>query len=104
MIVCVDAGSGLHKKRVAIKAWESYRLLFGVLDAFWRECRQCLEICPDNHLFSLSNFFEDRRYHMHEMKEMVGGCCVCSDDEGWDDDPLVYCDGQDCTVAVHKGL
>ena len=43
--------------------------------------------------------------NFHEMaKEMVGGCCVCSDDEGWDDNPLVYCDGQDCTVAVHKGL
>ncbi|KAL1116878.1 hypothetical protein AAG570_005347 [Ranatra chinensis] len=36
------------------------------------------------------------------MKEMVGGCCVCSDDRGWPENPLVYCDGQGCTVAVHQ--
>ncbi|KAK5645665.1 hypothetical protein RI129_004129 [Pyrocoelia pectoralis] len=36
------------------------------------------------------------------MKEMVGGCCVCSDDRGWPENPLVYCDGQSCTVAVHQ--
>lgn len=33
---------------------------------------------------------------------MVGGCCVCSDDRGWTENPLVYCDGQGCTVAVHQ--
>lgn len=37
------------------------------------------------------------------MREMVGGCCVCSDDRGWSENPLVYCDGQSCTVAVHQG-
>ncbi|XP_037089810.1 protein AF-17-like [Pollicipes pollicipes] len=37
-----------------------------------------------------------------EMKEMVGGCCVCSDESGWDENPLVYCDGEDCDVAVHQ--
>ncbi|KAH9369699.1 hypothetical protein HPB48_007666 [Haemaphysalis longicornis] len=37
------------------------------------------------------------------MKEMVGGCCVCSDERGWAENPLVYCDGQGCTVAVHQG-
>ncbi|GJQ70622.1 hypothetical protein Trydic_g23013 [Trypoxylus dichotomus] len=36
------------------------------------------------------------------MREMVGGCCVCSDDRGWPENPLVYCDGQSCTVAVHQ--
>ncbi|XP_073976582.1 uncharacterized protein isoform X3 [Rhodnius prolixus] len=36
------------------------------------------------------------------MKEMVGGCCVCSDDRGWTENPLVYCDGPFCTVAVHQ--
>lgn len=36
------------------------------------------------------------------MKEMVGGCCVCSDERGWPENPLVYCDGQHCTVAVHQ--
>ncbi|XP_037954329.1 protein AF-10-like isoform X1 [Teleopsis dalmanni] len=35
-------------------------------------------------------------------KEMVGGCCVCSDERGWPENPLVYCDGQNCTVAVHQ--
>lgn len=34
---------------------------------------------------------------------MVGGCCVCSDERGWAENPLVYCDGQGCTVAVHQG-
>ncbi|XP_066245880.1 protein AF-10-like [Euwallacea similis] len=36
------------------------------------------------------------------MREMVGGCCVCSDDRGWPENPLVYCDGQSCNVAVHQ--
>uniref|UniRef100_A0A8D8YAF8 Protein AF-10 n=2 Tax=Cacopsylla melanoneura TaxID=428564 RepID=A0A8D8YAF8_9HEMI len=36
------------------------------------------------------------------MKEMLGGCCVCSDDSGWAENPLVYCDGQGCSVAVHQ--
>ncbi|CRK97141.1 CLUMA_CG010538, isoform A [Clunio marinus] len=36
------------------------------------------------------------------MKEMVGGCCVCSDERGWPENPLVYCDGQNCMVAVHQ--
>lgn len=36
------------------------------------------------------------------MKEMVGGCCVCSDESGWAENPLVYCDGQGCNVAVHQ--
>jgi len=36
-------------------------------------------------------------------KEMVGGCCVCSDERGWQENPLVYCDGKNCSVAVHQG-
>lgn len=36
------------------------------------------------------------------MKEMVGGCCVCSDERGWPENPLVYCDGANCNVAVHQ--
>ncbi|XP_075767546.1 protein AF-17 isoform X2 [Pelodiscus sinensis] len=36
------------------------------------------------------------------MKEMVGGCCVCSDERGWAENPLVYCDGHGCSVAVHQ--
>ena len=35
-------------------------------------------------------------------KAMVGGCCVCSEEQGWDENPLVYCDGDGCSVAVHK--
>jgi len=27
---------------------------------------------------------------------------VCSDEQGWNENPLVYCDGQGCTVAVHQ--
>ena len=38
------------------------------------------------------------------MVEMVGGCCVCSDEQGWNENPLVYCDGQGCNVAVHQGI
>lgn len=33
---------------------------------------------------------------------MVGGCCVCSDERGWAENPLVYCDGHACSVAVHQ--
>ncbi|OQR73884.1 protein AF-10-like [Tropilaelaps mercedesae] len=36
------------------------------------------------------------------MKEMLGGCCVCSDERGWAENPLVYCDGAGCNVAVHQ--
>ncbi|XP_022079953.1 protein AF-10-like isoform X2 [Acanthaster planci] len=36
------------------------------------------------------------------MKEMIGGCCVCGDERGWTENPLVYCDGQVCNVAVHQ--
>lgn len=36
------------------------------------------------------------------MKEMIGGCCVCSDERGWTENPLVYCDGHGCNVAVHQ--
>lgn len=35
---------------------------------------------------------------------MIGGCCVCSDERGWDENPLVYCDGHGCNVAVHQGI
>uniref|UniRef100_A0A914X8I0 MLLT10 histone lysine methyltransferase DOT1L cofactor n=1 Tax=Plectus sambesii TaxID=2011161 RepID=A0A914X8I0_9BILA len=34
---------------------------------------------------------------------MVGGCCVCADENGWSTNPLVYCDGPSCEVAVHQG-
>ncbi|CAB3403486.1 unnamed protein product [Caenorhabditis bovis] len=37
------------------------------------------------------------------MKEMLGGCCVCADENGWTDNPLIYCDGPNCEVAVHQG-
>lgn len=37
------------------------------------------------------------------MKEMIGGCCVCGDESGTEEDPLVYCDGEECNVGVHKG-
>jgi len=36
-------------------------------------------------------------------REMVGGCSVCSDELGWPENPLVYCDGPNCNVAVHQG-
>ena len=32
-----------------------------------------------------------------------GACCVCSDENGWADNPLVYCEGVGCRVAVHQG-
>lgn len=33
---------------------------------------------------------------------MLGNCSVCSEDKAFDDNPLVYCDGRNCNVAVHK--
>uniref|UniRef100_A0A3B1JP94 MLLT10 histone lysine methyltransferase DOT1L cofactor n=1 Tax=Astyanax mexicanus TaxID=7994 RepID=A0A3B1JP94_ASTMX len=41
-------------------------------------------------------------YLVNNMKEMIGGCCVCSDERGWAENPLVYCDGHGCNVAVHQ--
>ncbi|XP_041923307.1 LOW QUALITY PROTEIN: protein AF-10 [Alosa sapidissima] len=41
-------------------------------------------------------------YLANNMKEMIGGCCVCSDERGWAENPLVYCDGHGCNVAVHQ--
>uniref|UniRef100_A0AC35TR56 PHD-type domain-containing protein n=1 Tax=Rhabditophanes sp. KR3021 TaxID=114890 RepID=A0AC35TR56_9BILA len=40
---------------------------------------------------------------MPKMKEMVSGCCVCAEEVGWVDNPLIYCDGPQCDVAVHQG-
>lgn len=39
-----------------------------------------------------------------QSEELVGGCCVCSDDQGFANNALVYCDGKGCTVACHTGL
>jgi hypothetical protein len=36
-------------------------------------------------------------------EELIGGCCVCSDDQGFSNNALVYCDGKGCTVACHTG-
>lgn len=36
------------------------------------------------------------------VREMIGGCCVCLDERGWNENPLVYCDGNGCTIAVHQ--
>jgi hypothetical protein len=38
-----------------------------------------------------------------DKKQMVSACCVCSDDTGYSDNLLVYCDGKGCQVAVHQG-
>jgi len=40
---------------------------------------------------------------MINNEELVGGCCVCSDDQGFSNNALVYCDGKGCTVACHTG-
>lgn len=45
----------------------------------------------------------DDEFSKSNMKEMIGGCCVCSDERGWAENPLVYCDGHGCNVAVHQG-
>ncbi|XP_077364903.1 protein AF-10 isoform X2 [Festucalex cinctus] len=44
----------------------------------------------------------DTELSTSNMKEMIGGCCVCSDERGWAENPLVYCDGHGCNVAVHQ--
>ncbi|KAK5850202.1 hypothetical protein PBY51_014470 [Eleginops maclovinus] len=44
----------------------------------------------------------DDEWSTNNMKEMIGGCCVCSDERGWAENPLVYCDGHGCNVAVHQ--
>lgn len=52
---------------------------------------------------NISKYFLSYRNLHYNMKEMVGGCCVCSDERGWAENPLVYCDGHGCNVAVHQG-
>ncbi|CAG0905107.1 unnamed protein product, partial [Darwinula stevensoni] len=37
-----------------------------------------------------------------DSSPMIGGCCVCSEENGSPENPLVYCDGKGCSVAVHK--
>lgn len=36
-------------------------------------------------------------------KEMIGGCVVCGQDEGYLDNVLIYCDGEGCGIGVHEG-
>ncbi|KPM06081.1 protein AF-10-like protein [Sarcoptes scabiei] len=35
-------------------------------------------------------------------KEMIGGCVVCGQDEGYLDNVLIYCDGEGCGIGVHE--
>ncbi|XP_036374620.1 protein AF-10-like isoform X1 [Megalops cyprinoides] len=53
-------------------------------------------------VFSEPSLPEEEDYLANNMKEMIGGCCVCSDERGWAENPLVYCDGHGCNVAVHQ--
>ncbi|XP_076361095.1 coiled coil domain containing protein Alhambra [Tachypleus tridentatus] len=53
-------------------------------------------------LLRISDIHQKSAEERVNMKEMVGGCCVCSDERGWAENPLVYCDGQGCNVAVHQ--
>ena len=55
---------------------------FGRIKAFWRECRQCLQICPDNHLFSLSKFFR-RSKVPHARNEGDGRWLLCLLERWW---------------------
>ncbi|CAF4043019.1 unnamed protein product [Rotaria magnacalcarata] len=43
------------------------------------------------------------KHGLDDNEELVGGCCVCSDDQGFANNALVYCDGKGCTVACHTG-
>ncbi|KAI8129366.1 Protein AF-10 [Lucilia cuprina] len=56
----------------------------------------------ETNIFAKIDSRKRKRLIQTTMKEMVGGCCVCSDERGWPENPLVYCDGQNCTVAVHQ--
>ena len=35
-------------------------------------------------------------------KEFVGGCCICANENGYAENPLFFCDGRGCNVAVHQ--
>ena len=48
-------------------------------------------------------FWTNDRKIMTNNEELIGGCCVCSDDQGFSNNALVYCDGKGCTVACHTG-
>ncbi|KAK5611617.1 hypothetical protein CRENBAI_014401 [Crenichthys baileyi] len=57
---------------------------------------QCQMVCGERCLTAHDKLLTSN------MKEMIGGCCVCSDERGWAENPLVYCDGHGCNVAVHQ--
>lgn len=72
-----------------------------------KRCLQWLKtkdiVISSSHLITCKDLIAVQLKLNHSMKEMLGGCCVCSDERGWTENPLVYCDGQGCTVAVHQG-
>ena len=80
-----------------------------------KKCHSRMNGNLQNHEVSVTssscNYSNSNNFHNFTVKkmprkanrEMVGGCCVCSDERGWDENPLVYCDGQGCNVAVHQG-
>ncbi|OAF65626.1 hypothetical protein A3Q56_06684 [Intoshia linei] len=35
-------------------------------------------------------------------KAMIGGCCICSVETGFENNPIVYCDGENCNLGVHQ--
>jgi hypothetical protein len=45
----------------------------------------------------------DNQQSQLKNEEMTDGCCVCSDDNGYEHNAIVYCDGSGCCVAVHQG-
>jgi protein AF-17/10 len=52
---------------------------------------------------NLNSKYKNDKKTMTTNEELIGGCCVCSDDQGFSNNALVYCDGKDCTVACHTG-
>ena len=92
---CVPNSNTVSVRRTGVAAQLLAAIVFTVtVTRPWSSVRIFLPVIGDP-LYSL-NVAE-------EMREMVGGCCVCSDEQGWNENPLVYCDGQGCTVAVHQG-
>jgi hypothetical protein len=61
------------------------------------------------YLYSTKDFCQKQKKEndnqtMTDNEELIGGWCVCSDDQGFSNNALVYCDGKGCTVACHTGM
>ena len=56
-----------------------------------------------NHIGKKHKETNSKKQNGHgNKKEFVGGCCICTDENGYAENPLIFCDSQGCDVVVHQ--